>query len=79
MSRTRKMPSPALGRRARSSVGVYDMTDAPWTGAGKTGITQKVVRVDHTKGHYLGLVAFDPLVASGLHQHQGVATSYVLE
>jgi anti-sigma factor ChrR (cupin superfamily) len=55
------------------------MTGAPWTGAGKEGITQKVVRVDHGKGHYLGLVAFDPLVASGLHQHQGVATSYVLE
>ena len=84
MPRTRKMPAtvpaPTLVRRAgAAAVGVYDMTAAPWTGAGKEGITQKVVRVDHAKGHYLGLVAFDPLVSSGLHQHQGVATSYVLQ
>ena len=84
MPRTRKMsarvPAPTLLHRARAApVGVYDMTAAPWTGAGKEGITQKVVRVDHGKGHYLGLVAFDPLVSSGLHQHQGVATSYVLQ
>lgn len=74
------LPAPTLVRRARAAtVSVYDMTAAPWTEAGKAGIAQKVVRVDHAKGHYLGLVAFDPLVASGLHQHQGVATSYVLE
>lgn len=72
--------APTLVHRARPrAVGVYDMTAAPWSDAGKAGIVQKVVRVDHVKGHYLGLVAFDPLVASGLHQHQGVATSYVLE
>lgn len=65
--------------RKSSSVGVYDMTGAPWTGAGKEGISQKVVRVDHAKGRYLGLVAFEPLVRSGLHQHLGVATSYFLQ
>ncbi|MBV8192042.1 MAG: anti-sigma factor [Alphaproteobacteria bacterium] len=70
-------------KRARANgnggVGVYDMLAAPWTEAGKDGIVQKVVRVDHAKGHYLGLVAFDQLVASGLHQHLGVATSYVVQ
>ena len=65
--------------RKSSAVGVYDMTAAPWTEAGKKGISQKVVRADHAKGRYLGLVAFEPLVASGLHQHLGVATSYFLQ
>jgi anti-sigma factor ChrR (cupin superfamily) len=60
-------------------VGVYDMLAAPWTEAGKAGIAQKVVRVDHARGHYLGLVAFDQLVSSGLHQHLGLATSYVVQ
>ena len=74
------LPAPVLVRRARAAtVSVHDMKAAPWMEAGKPGIAQKVVRVDHAKGQYLGLVAFDPLVASGLHQHQGVATSYVLE
>jgi anti-sigma factor ChrR (cupin superfamily) len=55
------------------------MTTAPWTGAGKDGISQKVVRADHDRGRYLGLVAFEPLTRSGLHQHLGTATSYFLE
>jgi anti-sigma factor ChrR (cupin superfamily) len=63
----------------KGGVGVYDMLAAPWTEAGKAGIAQKVVRVDHAKGHYLGLVAFEQLVSSGLHQHIGVATSYVVQ
>jgi anti-sigma factor ChrR (cupin superfamily) len=71
------------GKRTKANgnggVGVYDMLAAPWTEAGKGGISQKVVRVDHAKGHYLGLVAFDQLVSSGLHQHLGVATSYVVQ
>jgi len=65
--------------RGNGGVGVYDMLAAPWTEAGKAGVAQKVVRVDHAKGHYLGLVAFEPLVSSGLHQHLGVATSYVVQ
>jgi anti-sigma factor ChrR (cupin superfamily) len=71
------------GKRGRANgnggIGVYDMLATPWSEAGKAGIGQKVVRVDHAKGHYLGLVAFDQLVSSGLHQHLGVATSYVVQ
>lgn len=80
MAKSRKAPkSPTIVRRRRHQpVSVHDMTAAPWTGAGKDGIQQKVVRVDHKKGHYLGLVAFDALTSSGLHQHQGVAASYFL-
>lgn len=75
------MRSRAKSARAngKGGVSVHDMLAAPWTEAGKAGISQKVVRVDHAKGHYLGLVAFEPLVASGLHQHLGVATSYVVQ
>lgn len=70
--------APIIAKRG-GPVGVYDMTTAPWVEAGKAGITQKIVRADHAKGRYLGLVAFDELVTSGLHQHLGVATSYFLQ
>jgi anti-sigma factor ChrR (cupin superfamily) len=71
------MKTKANGKTA--GVGVYDMLATPWTDAGKAGISQKVVRADHAKGRYLGLIAFEPLIASGLHQHLGVATSYFLQ
>lgn len=71
--------APTIVAKRGAPVGVYDMTTAPWVEAGKKGIAQKIVRVDHAKGRYLGLVAFDALVASGLHQHLGVASSYFLE
>ena len=31
------------------------------------------------RGEFLGLIAFDPFTRSGLHQHQGIATSFILE
>lgn len=71
--------APTIVAKRSAAVGIFDMTAAPWTEAGKKGISQKVVRVDHAKGRYLGLIAFDALTASGLHQHLGVATSYFLE
>lgn len=79
MTKTRTRPAaPTIGKRG-TPVGIYDMTTVPWTEAGKQGITQKVVRADHTKGRYLGLIGFAALTRSGLHQHLGVATSYFLE
>lgn len=77
MTRIRKAQAPGIAA-SRSPVGVYDMAATPWTDAGKQGIRQKVVRVDHAKGRYLGLVAFDAMTRSGLHQHLGTATSYFL-
>lgn len=62
------------GRR----VSCFDMTCAPWVDAGKPGLRQKLVRGDPEKGEFLGLLAFDALVASGLHQHTGVTSSYML-
>ncbi len=57
---------------------VHDATRAPWIEAGKPGLHHKLVRGDEAKGTFLGLLAFDALVSSGLHQHTGVATSYML-
>ena len=79
MARIRTTPrAPAIGARS-SAISVHDMTTAPWAGAGKAGISQKVVRADHARGRYLGLVAFEPLTRSGLHQHLGTASSCFLE
>jgi len=77
MSKSAKVASPTIVTLG-SAIGVYDMTAVPWTAAGKKGISQKVVRADHAKGRYLGLIAFDALTRSGLHQHLGTATSYFL-
>jgi hypothetical protein len=72
-----KVTTPTIVKRG-SAVGIYDMTAVPWTEAGKKGVSQKIVRADHAKGRYLGLIAFEALTRSGLHQHLGTATSYFL-
>ncbi|MEQ9565971.1 MAG: hypothetical protein RLN85_09190 [Pseudomonadales bacterium] len=53
--------------------------DSPWVEAGKPGIYQKIVREDELKGLFLGYIAFDPMVTSGLHQHQATAISYFID
>ena len=58
---------------------VYDAGDLKWQTAGKSGLALKPVREDREKGRFLGLVAFEPLTRSGLHQHTGVATSFILD
>lgn len=79
MAKTRSEPrAPAVARRG-AAISVHDMTTARWHEAGKKGIRQKVVRVDHARGRFLGLVAFEPLTRSGLHQHLGTATSFFLD
>lgn len=60
-------------------VRVYAAEDLVWHTAGKTGLALKPVREDREKGRFLGLVGFEPLTRSGLHQHLGVATSFVLD
>lgn len=60
-------------------VSVYAADDLVWHTAGKTGLALKPVREDREKGRFLGLVGFEPLTRSGLHQHLGVATSFVLD
>ena len=80
------MPRPvtlasAAKRSALNSktVSVYDAEALTWHTAGKAGLALKPVREDREKGRFLGLVGFEPLTRSGLHQHLGVATSFVLD
>ncbi|MEO8144905.1 MAG: hypothetical protein ABI654_11890, partial [Betaproteobacteria bacterium] len=61
------------------SVHVYDAETLQWQTAGKTGLALKPVREDRVLGRFLGLVAFEPVTRSGLHQHTGVATSFILD
>lgn len=57
----------------------YDMLAAPWTPTGRPGLSQKSVRASREAGQYLGLIGFDPMTKSGLHQHQAPAFSYFLD
>ena len=61
------------------NVHVYDAESLKWQTAGKTGLALKPVREDREKGRFLGLVGFEPVTRSGLHQHLGIATSFVLD
>jgi hypothetical protein len=63
----------------RRNVYVYDTFDIPWSTTGRPNLHQKTVRADAAKGHYLGLIGFDPMTRTGLHQHQGTAISYFLD
>jgi hypothetical protein len=67
-------PAASAGR-----VLVFDMARAAWQATANPGLWLKPVRHDDDQGLYLGLVRFDAGTRSGLHQHQGVATSFVLD
>ncbi len=78
----RPVPLASASKRATSNaktVSVYDADTLEWHTAGKSGLSLKPVREDREKGRFLGLVSFEPLTRSGLHQHLGVATSFVLD
>jgi hypothetical protein len=61
------------------AVHVFDMERQPWSATASPGLWLKAVRHDDERGLYLGLIRFDEGTRSGLHQHQGVATSFVRE
>lgn len=69
-----KRPVPTV-----KAVSVYDAQDLEWHSAGKEGLALKPAREDKAKGRFLGLVGFEPMTRSGLHQHLGVATSFILD
>ena len=71
-------PTPLKVLPART-ISVFDAEDLTWHTAGKTGLSLKPVREDRGKGRFLGLVGFEPMTRSGLHQHLGVATSFILD
>jgi hypothetical protein len=75
------MKATARGRPilATKTVSVFDADELEWHTAGKDGLALKPVREDLDKGRFLGLVGFEPMSRSGLHQHLGVATSFILD
>jgi hypothetical protein len=73
------MRSAPYQRERRERVHVFDASALPWLETPNPGLRMKPIRLDDERGEFLGLIAFEPFVRSGLHQHQGVATSFVLE
>lgn len=66
-------------RQATERIHIFDASAMPWEETARPGLRLKSVRLDDDRGEFLGQIAFDPYVRSGLHQHQGVATSFILE
>ena len=69
----------ARSHRLAGKVYAYDMLEAPWTDTGLAGLRQKIVRIDRERGLFLGMLAFEPMTRTGLHQHQATAISYFLD
>lgn len=66
-------------RMKLDAITIVDINTLPWRATANAGLWLKPVREDAELGEFLGLVRFDPDVRSGLHQHQGVATSFVID
>jgi hypothetical protein len=73
-----RRPAGPQAQPGPAQVHVFDAALLPWQTTPEPGLRLKPVRYDNTLGQFLGLVAFDAGARSGLHQHQGVATSFVL-
>jgi hypothetical protein len=69
----------AYTRQPNERVHVFDATTMPWEDTARPGLTMKTIRIDDERGEFLGLIRFDRFVRSGVHQHQGVASSFILE
>lgn len=68
-----------LPETSTRSVLVFDMEQEAWRATGSPGFWMKPVRHDAEQGLFLGLIRFERGTRSGLHQHQGVATSFVID
>lgn len=62
-----------------AGVHVFNMSLSAWQATANPGLWLKPVRHDDQRGLFLGLVRFEPFARSGLHQHQAVATSFVID
>ena len=71
----RRLPTPAEPSASMSS----SAGAMPWEETASPGLRLKSIRIDDERGEFLGQIGFDPYIRSGLHQHQGVATSFILE
>jgi len=70
---------PSYERASQGRVHVFDASTLPWQATGNPGLKLKAVRNDDERGEFLGLVSFAPFVRSAVHQHTGVATSFVVD
>lgn len=70
---------PEYQRQHAGRVLVFDASRMHWQDTANSGLKLKPVRNDDERGEFLGLVFFAPFVRSALHQHRGVATSFVLD
>lgn len=64
---------------AAPAVHIFDGAALEWQPTSQPGLRLKPVRYDDDLGLYLGWVSFDAMARSGLHQHRGVATSFVVD
>jgi hypothetical protein len=71
--------TPLYLKNESALVQVVDMHTYPWQATANPGLWLKPVRLDDETGQFLGLVKFDAFTRSGLHQHQGLATSFVID
>jgi len=72
--------APALLPASALAGGVFAKAsqEIAWASAGRAGLKLKMVYGDREQGRFLGLVGFEPMTSSGLHQHLGPAISYFL-
>ncbi len=80
VTKTKRPPAAPAIVAPRKTGGVYSyaLDEMPWHGLGRDGVKDKAVRADRATGLYLGVIAFEPMSRSGLHQHLGTALSYFL-
>lgn len=80
VTKTKHPPAAPAIVAARKAGGVYAyaLDEMRWRELGRPGVKDKAVRSERETGHYLGVIAFEPMSRSGLHQHLGTALSYFL-
>jgi quercetin dioxygenase-like cupin family protein len=73
-----RAPGWIAGQRIQPGVYAYDLEALPWRETPRGTSREKAVRRDAERGLFLGMLVFDPMSRSGVHQHRGVASSYFL-
>jgi quercetin dioxygenase-like cupin family protein len=73
------MVQPVVQRIGHGGIHVIDATRLSWQATAQPGLQLLPIRQDDERGLFLGAVRFAPFTRSGVHQHQGVATSFVID
>jgi hypothetical protein len=65
----------------KGSNGIYgiEANDLRWIDAARPGLRLAPVMEDRERGKFLGLLEFERLASTGLHQHRDIAFSYFLD